>query len=122
MTRERDRIQENANKYKVLNCPAYNDTPNMYDEIYGYCDNEHDIDLDKCMCENITNCVIKQVIEKCKYIIDDDICLECNKFERGLDCFECDYDGHREDIMRGISRVSLAKQILQLFDIEEINK
>ena len=53
MTRERDRIQKNANKYKVLNCPAYNDMPNMYDEIYGYCDNEHDIDLNKCMCETL---------------------------------------------------------------------
>ena len=53
-------------KYVIKNCPAYNDMPNMYNEIYGYCDNEHDIDLDKCMCENITDCVMKQIVEKCK--------------------------------------------------------
>ena len=110
MIRERDRIQKNANKYIVKNCPAFNS------QAYEHC-----CSLDgNYKCEGCTDCVIKQVIDKCKYIIDDDICLNCNKFERGLDCFECDYDGHREDIMRGISRVSLAKQILQLFDIEEL--
>jgi hypothetical protein len=114
MTRERDRIQENANGYIVKNCPSILPMTKL-------CDSESMFNCGT-YCKDCTDCVIKQVIEKCKYIIDDDICLECNKFERGLDCFECDYDGHREDIMRGISRVSLAKQILQLFDIEEINK
>lgn len=98
------------NKYIVKNCPCYE---------FGFCTSHH---IKVRGCINCTDCVIKQVIDKCKYIIDDDICLNCNKFERGLDCLECDYDGHREDIMRNISRISLAKQILQLFDIEEINK
>ena len=105
-------------KYIVKNCMC----------AYGfvneplYCLWKDGVPIYKTLCQDCTDCVIKQVIEKCKYIIDDDICLNCNKFERGLDCFECDYDGHREDIMRNISRISLAKQILRLFDIEEINK
>jgi len=53
-------------KYIIKNCPAYDDIPNMYDEIYGYCKDEHDIDLNKCLCENITDCLLKKIVEKLK--------------------------------------------------------
>lgn len=75
MTRERDRIQENANKYIVKNCRAYNKP---------WCGDS----MDNCI--NCTDCVIKQVIN---------YCLEQN----------LKYD-------------TTACEILQLFDIEEINK
>ena len=53
MTRERDRIQENANKYVVSNCPAY-----LGDEDYCTCYLE--------VCSDCIDCVVKQVIEGCK--------------------------------------------------------
>lgn len=94
--------------YIVKNCPAYNDMPNMYDEIYGYCDNEHNIDLDKCMCENITDCVIKRLIEKCK-----DSKLSYSKLEILRTACETN---------QAYGKAVMAEQVLQLFDIEEINK
>ena len=56
MTRERDRIQKNANEYIVRNCPCYTSKGDYYD-----CWANQDT-----WCENITDCVIKQVIEACK--------------------------------------------------------
>ena len=87
MTRERDRIQKNANEYIVRNCPCYTSKGDYYD-----CWANQDT-----WCENITDCVIKQVIEKCK----------------GNKEYALEYLGHRD---------MLAEEILQLFDIEEINK
>ena len=81
MTRERDRIQENANKYIVWNCPAY-----LGDEDYCTCYLE--------VCSDCTDCVIKQVIEECKWETNIDV------NDRG----------------------DLAERILSSFDIEEINK
>lgn len=77
MTSKLDRIQENANKYIVGNCPAY-----LGDEDYCTCYLE--------VCSGCIDCVIKQVIEKCKE----------HPFK---DC-------------------ACGDDILQLFDIEEINK
>ena len=86
MTRERDRIQENANGYVVCNCPAFN--------LQAY---EHCCSLDgNYKCEGCTDCVIKQVIEK------------CNKYK---------------SIYPVISSVYIfINEILDVFDIEEINK
>lgn len=78
-------------KYIIKNCPCIK----HYDEI----------ELDnRCMsdqyihffCKNITDCVIKQVIEKCKYAIS-----------------------HYSNL-RILS--TMAEQILQLFDIEVQNE
>lgn len=95
MTRERDRIQENASRYKVLNCPCFEKT-------FGWCQRVDDYGV----CENTTDCLIKQMIEKCRYAIDV-------------------YDNERfyiddKDICLGES--CLAHRILDLFDIEEMNK
>lgn len=89
MTRERDRIQENANKYIVKNCPALQQT--------YYCDTHHS------KCQDCTDCVIKQVIEKCKKTLDLMNSASGNNAYAGGRCTE-------------------AEQILQLFDMEEINK
>lgn len=92
MTRERDRIQENANKYIVKNCPAY-----YY--LGEECHNKEGQYGVSC-CE-ITNCIIKQVTDKCKDKI------------RIYEYYDKDY---------ALGQVEYAKSILQLFDIEEINK
>lgn len=84
MTRERDRIQENANRYTVKNCPAF--IPQAY---------EHCCNLDgNYKCEYCTDCVIKQVIEECKWETNIDV------NDRG----------------------DLAERILSSFDVEEVNK
>ena len=87
MIRERDRIQKNANEYIVRNCPCYTSKGDYYD-----CWANQDT-----WCENITDCVIKQVIEKCK-----------GEHEKGA------------SYMFWVDK--FAQEILQLFDIEEINK
>ena len=95
MTRERDRIQENANKYIVKNCPAFN--PQAY---------EHCCSLDgNYKCEGCTDCVIKQVIEKCKEELGE--CKDCGCSEPHWVC---------------IGEKAMGKAILNMFDIEEINK
>lgn len=60
MTRERDRIQENANKYIVKNCPAILPMTKL-------CDSESTFNCGT-FCRDCTDCVIKQVIEKCKEV------------------------------------------------------
>lgn len=71
--------------YIVKNCPCYTLKGGYYD-----CWANPDT-----WCENITDCVIKQMIETCTNIINTTFSNEC---------FE------------------LAKEIINLFDIEEINK
>ena len=95
MTRERDRIQENANKYIVKNCPAY-----LGDEDYCTCYLE--------VCSDCTDCVIKQVIEKCKGSK-----LSYSNLEILRTACETN---------QAYGKAVMAEQILQLFDIEEINK
>ena len=77
--------------YIVKNCPCYTLKGGYYD-----CWANQDT-----WCENITDCVIKQAIEKCKE--------EVNVSKQ-----QGDYTLHYSNL--------LAEQILQLFDIEEINK
>lgn len=96
----------------IKNCPAILKMSKVCDDYRTTRDNPQ-------LCKNITDCVMKKIVEKCRTVINDDVCLNCNKFERGLDCYECDYDGHREDICMNRSYVTLAKKILDLLDIEE---
>ena len=90
MTRQRDRIQENANKYIVKNCPCLKSQISYKDKLWiNGCSELGEVGSRMC-CQDITNCVIKQVIEKCKE----------HPFK---DC-------------------ACGDEILQLFDIEEINE
>ena len=93
MTCKRDRIQENASEYIVINCPAYKTFyPDIGAEPFTACDAE----LPFKRCQNCTDCVIKQVIDKCKHVIS-----------------------HYSNL--GILS-TMAEQILQLFDIEVQNE
>jgi hypothetical protein len=87
MTRERDRIQENASKYIIKNCPSILPMTKL-------CDSESMFNCGT-YCKDCTDCVIKQVIEKCK-----------NELQV------------RNNWWCGAK--PLAQEILQLFDIEEI--
>ena len=74
-------------KYVVKNCP----------NVYGSYKSDYDCDLkDNTCCENFTNCLIKQVIEKCKKEMQ-----ESEKWK--------------------IHGYLLADDILQLFDIQEVD-
>ena len=80
-------------KYIVKNCPATTGTN-------GFCGD----DRPEVFCKDCTDCLIKQVIDKCKQIE-----IECPCEFQGLDCWECHISGQK----------SFAQQILQLFEIEE---
>jgi hypothetical protein len=105
------RIGGKGMSYIVKNCPAILRMTKICDAY------ETTQDLPQ-FCKDRTNCVIKQVIEKCKTIIEKDYREE----DRYL---------FSEDDLKILDRISfdvglvskkVAKQILQLFDIEEINK
>ena len=88
--------------YIVKNCPCYTLKGGYYD-----CWANQDT-----WCQNITDCVIKQVIEKCTERSGK--CERCKASEdyQPTDCLDyCSNDD-----------VIFATKILQLFDIEEINK
>lgn len=94
-----------SNRYVVLNCPTLMGNRLCYSKEIR-------------QCADCTNCVIKQVIEKCKTTIEKDYKEE----DRHL---------FSEDDLKILDRISfdvglgskkVAKQVLQLFDIEEINK
>ena len=96
MTRGRDRIQKNANKYIVKNCPSAKYRMGMPWKIL--CEKESNC-VKSIYCADCTDCVIKQVIDLCNTDIRPN---EANIYKAG--------------------RMSLAVNIVGLFDIEEINK
>ena len=72
MTRERDRIQENANSYIVRNCPCIKHYDDI--ELDNRCMSDQGIPF---FCENNSNCVVKRVIEKCTNAINTTFNNEC---------------------------------------------
>lgn len=85
-------------KYIVKNCPCIIGFKNMY-----FCAKLNNIDELKQVCQDCTDCLIKQVIEKCKEV-------NCPCEYQGADCWECDTKGMKQ----------LADKTLQLFEIEEV--
>ena len=83
-------------KYIVKNCPSYDK-----DEQKGYTCTT--LSVKSAECEDCTDCLIKKVIEKCKNI-------DCPCEDKGTACLVCGED----------SRKILANEILQLFEIEEV--
>lgn len=79
-----------SNKYIVKNCPCYTSKGGYYD-----CWANQDT-----WCENVTDCVIKQVIEKCKENLSS---LETYIDIRSYEC-------------------TMLQDILNLFDIEEVRE
>ena len=93
MTSKLGRIQENANKYIVRNCPSAKYRMGMPWKIL--CEKESNC-VKSIYCAGCTNCVIKRVVDK------------CNKYK---------------SIYPVMSSVYIfINEILDVFDIEEINK
>lgn len=81
-------------KYIVKNCPAYNVDSEYWDCMHP--------DTESLSCKDCTDCLIKQVIEKCREV-------QCPCELEGFDCWECGEN----------RRKTFADTILQLFEIEE---
>jgi hypothetical protein len=79
--------------YIVSNCPAY-----LIEEDYCTCYLE--------VCSDCTDCVIKQVIEKCGSAVSDYSNLEILRTA-------C-------ETSEAYSKANIAEKILQLFDIKEV--
>lgn len=88
--------------YIVKNCPACH---NYYSNMYEC----HQMDdCDDNSCSSCTDCTIKQVIEKCKGAVSNYSNLEILRTA-------C-------ETSEAYGKANIAEQILQLLDIEEINK
>jgi hypothetical protein len=106
MTSKLDRIQENASKYIVKNCPCYIDMPLYHhDKVCRLGDRVRPNHKELYVyCADCTDCVIKQIVESCK-----------NK----------DYFVKRfpnAQFSSGVQNSELAFDILQLLDIEEVRE
>lgn len=95
-------------KYIIKNCPTTKGTN-------GFCGD----DRKELFCEEVSDCLLKQIVEKCKAKTEDDECLNCNSYENGFKCWQCDYEHHREDIYNKNADVCFAKEILSMLEIEE---
>ena len=79
-----------AKKYIVKNCPCiYTGWRTMYECFYYH-----------KPCIDCTDCLIKQVIKKCRVVLEV-------------------FDKHKDDYAQG--RCATAENILRLFEIEEVN-
>lgn len=76
------------NKYIVKNCPV---SYGLYREMCGFIENPEEIGKS---CKDCPDCLIKQVIEKCKNI--------------------------QKDHYWGMREIRFSQEILQLFEIEEV--
>ena len=85
-------------KYIVKNCPNYF----IPDEVFWISCKNPNVPFNRC--QNCTDCLIKQVIEKCNKCID----------ENYPDYYD---EGFEEDIV-----TEFANDILQLFIIEEVGE
>ena len=86
-----------SNKYIVKNCPSYSNG----------CIGCTAYRVSSCFCERCTDCLIKQVIEKCK---------------KEVICDDCELQGTTKCDARLCTNFYLndfAQEILQLFEIEE---
>ena len=89
-------------KYIIKNCPAcYN-----YDGKYG-CEDNHDEQGRDTYCENISDCSLKKIVDKCTDKAN--LCKNCmgNFLLNG--CEKCPFDTK-----------GLAQEILNLLEIEEV--
>ena len=82
-------------KYIIRNCPYYSED----ETLEGY-ENMTD-------CQNITDCLLKQIVGLCKKAIKD--CDKC-KGDPETDCFDCTQGG----------KARQSDKILELLDIQEI--
>lgn len=73
------------NKYKIKNCPAIS--------FAGGCQNG---EIKVWDCKDCTDCVLKQIVEKCKY------------WETYESCYDCAWGG------------TFGREILKLLDIQEV--
>lgn len=96
-------------KHIVKNCPAY--------IINGQCamNGEHDSPFEPVPCKDRTDCPIKQVVDECKRIIEDNACINCK--DKDIECWQCENEYRYRS---GLPELELPKQILQTLQVEEV--
>jgi hypothetical protein len=87
-------------KYIIKNCPACR----QYQAGIYTCDDLYDCDLQRC--QDCTDCVMKQIVELCKKVK-----LTYGQLDKPLTETQC---------AALFSRATLADEILQLLDIQEV--
>ena len=101
-------------KYIIKNCGnCY-----FYEDDGYYCEFQKDNTMFVNPCKD-SSCLLKQITDKCREKVSDDICLNCNDFEAQKTCYECDLEHHREDIYHKRANVCFAEEILTMLEIEE---
>lgn len=85
-------------KYIIKNCPAYSK------DALDFCFAKN---ATQAICYNCTDCLLKQIVEKCRDAQGECSCKNPNK---DVDCFECTSGG----------RAELGTEILKLLDIQEV--
>ena len=94
--------------YIVKNCPCLKSQISYKDKLWNNgCSELGEVESRMC-CQDITDCVIKQAIKKCKGAISNYSNLEILRTA-------CETN-------QAYGKAVMAEQILQLFDIEEVRK
>lgn len=105
MTNKFDHTHTNTNKkYVIRNCPCFFEEN---EEVYDYTCTWNG--TEELACQDCTDCVLKQIVEKCKNAQSECSCEDANK---DVGCFECTSGG----------RAGLGTEILKLLDIQEVNR
>lgn len=90
-------------KYIVKNCPCYE---------LSICNYEY---TEQKYCVYCTDCPIKQVVDECKSIIEDNACINCK--DKDIECWQCENEYRYRS---GLPELELPRQILQTLQVEEV--
>lgn len=102
-------------KYIVKNCPALckmvtTNSKKGHETLFDSCsEGKH------CLCKDRTDCSIKQVVDECKRIIEDNACINCK--DKDIECWQCENEYRYRS---GLPELELPKQILQTLQVEEV--
>lgn len=102
-------------KYIVKNCPALRkmitiSSAKRHETLFDSCsEGKHSL------CADRTDCPIKQIVNECKSIIEDNACTNCK--DRDIECWQCENEYRYR---AGLPELDLPKQILQILQVEEV--
>lgn len=86
-------------KYTIKNC-----------DCYGFGDACLSNNANRLYCKDITDCLLKQIADKCNKATHDDLIPSCDVFKTA------------DDVSQLYGRANLANEILQLLKIEECER
>lgn len=102
-------------KYIVKNCPAIKPMITVDGKHGGKTMFDVCSEGKYTPCQDRTDCPIKQVVNECKTIIEDNACTNCK--DRDIECWQCENEYRYR---AGLPELDLPKQILQTLQVEEV--